>query len=79
MENVPGLRSMKNENGDNCIDILFKCLKNSGYKVDFRMLNACNYSVPQSRLRVIIIGVRKDLNKLPRFPLPVNFGDDEGK
>lgn len=33
----------------------------SGYKVSYNVLNAYNYGVPQNRERVIIFGVRKDL------------------
>lgn len=41
------------------------------YKVihPFRILNACNYGVPQSRERLFIIGCRGDL-PLPNYPLP---------
>lgn len=38
------------------------------YNVSFRLLNAANYGVPQKRERVIIIGIRSDLNKEWKFP-----------
>lgn len=33
-----------------------------GYKVQIKLLNACDYGVPQLRPRVIIIGIRNDIN-----------------
>ena len=32
------------------------------------MLKASDFGVPQSRERVIVIGIRNDLNKIPEFP-----------
>lgn len=42
--------------------------KNAGYQVSYKLLNANDYEVPQDRLRVIIVGYRKDLNKFFEFP-----------
>ena len=42
-----------------------------GYKVSYRVLNAADYGVPQTRQRVIIIGVRNDGNVVIR-----QFSDD---
>jgi site-specific DNA-cytosine methylase len=36
-------------------------LKASGYKVSARLMNAMYFGVPQSRERMIFIGVREDL------------------
>lgn len=44
-------------------------LKASGYKVSARLLNAMYFNVPQSRQRLIFIGVREDLNEAPSHPL----------
>jgi DNA (cytosine-5)-methyltransferase 1 len=38
------------------------------YNVEFKLLNAANYGVPQKRERVVIIGVRSDLRKKWKFP-----------
>ncbi|MEI6411544.1 MAG: DNA (cytosine-5-)-methyltransferase, partial [Bacteroidota bacterium] len=38
------------------------------YKVVFRLINAANYGVPQKRERVIIVGIRSDLNLSWCFP-----------
>jgi DNA (cytosine-5)-methyltransferase 1 len=50
-------------------DIL-KQLKESGYKVKARKMNTMYYNVPQSRQRLIFIGVRNDLGVEPSYPKP---------
>ena len=39
-----------------------------GYKVQIKLLNACDYGVPQLRPRVIIIGIRNDINTAFSYP-----------
>ncbi len=67
MENVRGLLSMKN---GEVIKLMKNEFENSGlgYNVDFKILLASDYGVPQNRNRVIMIGFRKDLDILPEFP-----------
>ena len=43
-------------------------LKASGYKVSARLLNAMYFNVPQSRERMIFVGVREDLGIEPSHP-----------
>lgn len=43
-------------------------LKASGYRVSARLLNAMYFNVPQSRERMIFIGVREDLEIEPSHP-----------
>ena len=45
-----------------------KEFEESGYDVQYRILNSANYGVPQKRERVIIVGFRKDLNVNFSFP-----------
>jgi DNA (cytosine-5)-methyltransferase 1 len=47
-------------------------LKASGYRVSARLLNAKYFGVPQSRERMIFIGVRDDLGIEPSHPLPTS-------
>ncbi len=47
---------------------IVQTLKSLNYRVEAKLMNAMYYGVPQSRQRVIIIGVRKDLKKIPSFP-----------
>jgi len=43
-------------------------LENAGYTVDWRILNALNFGLPQKRERVIIVATQ---NKFDKFPWPV--------
>lgn len=54
-ENVKGLLSM--EQGK-VIKMIVNDFEKLGYKVDYRVLNAAEYGVPQTRERVVIIGNR---------------------
>lgn len=49
---------------------IIKVLRECGYNAHGEVLNAMYYNVPQSRERVIIIGVRNDLNLSVSFPKP---------
>lgn len=49
---------------------IMKELKDSGYQVKAKLMNAMYYGVPQFRERVIFIGVRNGLVMIPGFPLP---------
>jgi DNA (cytosine-5)-methyltransferase 1 len=65
MENVSGMVKGK-------MKLLFaeilRELKASGYKVSTKLLNAMYFGVPQSRQRLIFIGVREDLGIAPSHP-----------
>ncbi len=65
MENVSGM--VKGKMKLVFVEIL-KELKASGYKVSARLLNAMYFHVPQSRQRMIFIGVRDDLGVEPSHP-----------
>jgi DNA (cytosine-5)-methyltransferase 1 len=58
MENVSGM--VKGRMKIIFVEIL-KELKASGYHVSARLMNAMYYGVPQSRQRMIFVGVREDL------------------
>lgn len=62
-ENVKGLASM--ENGK-VLEMIIKDFTSLGYKVDYRIVNAAEYGVPQTRERIVIIGNR--INKENKFP-----------
>lgn len=65
MENVSGMVKGK-------MKLIFaevmKELKASGYQVKCQLMNAMYFNVPQSRQRLIFIGVRDDLNIEPTYP-----------
>lgn len=71
-ENVTGLLSMKNDDGQPVIQeitALFENIDNNlGYRLFTQVLNAKNYGVPQSRDRVFIVGIRNDVNYQWEFP-----------
>lgn len=66
-ENVTGILTAK-INGKHIIETIVNAL-GENYKVKFEpkmnILNSANYGVPQIRKRVIIIGVRKDIDMTP--------------
>ena len=70
MENVIGMLSKKTTNGENVIDIIMEQL-NKNYNCIINKLYASDFEVPQNRRRTIIIGIRKDLNILPKEPEPI--------
>ena len=69
MENVTGM--VKGKMRGRFIEIT-KTLKDLNYKVKCKLMNSKYYGVPQSRERLIFIGVRKDLNIEPSYPIPGN-------
>lgn len=67
MENVTGM--VKGHMKQAYLQII-ATLRACGYKAKGEVLNAMYYGVPQSRQRVIIIGVRNDLAPEPSHPKP---------
>lgn len=65
IENVKGLLE---EMFKDVFDMFLQQLERSGYDVNWNLLDAANYGVPQNRERVFIIGFRKDLNIDYNFP-----------
>ena len=65
MENVSGM--VKGDFKLIFAEIL-RTLKGCGYRVKARLLNAMFYGVPQSRERMIFIGVREDIAREPSHP-----------
>lgn len=45
------------------------------YNVAYKLINAADYGVPQVRERVVIVGIRGDLNKEWIFPTPTHTED----
>lgn len=64
-ENVKGILTA---NKKSAFPLILKEFEDSGYDVQYRILNSANYGVPQKRERVIIVGFRKDLNIDFSFP-----------
>ena len=70
MENVSGMAKGKMKG--KFIEII-KELKSLPYRVKVKQMNAKYYRVPQSRERIIFIGVRNDLKLNPVFPIATKF------
>ena len=68
-ENVGGLR---NSNDGKAFELILEELQNAGdgYIVTPHLYKFEQYGVPQTRHRIIIIGIRKDLGKVFRIPSP---------
>lgn len=60
LENVRGLLSMKH-GGRLLIEEICEELWHCGYRSVFRLIDASNHRVPQRRLRLIVVGLRRDL------------------
>jgi DNA (cytosine-5)-methyltransferase 1 len=72
-ENVPGILSANN---GGYLEKIFKAVRDAGYELDKRVLNARNFNVLQDRKRVIIIGWEKGSGlSYPEF----NGGDTQFK
>ena len=69
-ENVKGLVTRKTSSGELYIDVIVSEFQKIGYNVIFQVFKAEKYNVPQSRERLIIIGVKNDnpYNWVPQFP-----------
>jgi len=64
-ENVKGL-TLKNNRSD--FDKLISIYENIGYVCSWKVINAYDYGVVQSRERLILVGIRKDLDVAYEFP-----------
>jgi len=67
VENVSGILAPKHS--ESFMGFL-RDFESAGYSVSWKLVNANDYSVPEDRLRVIIIGFRNDLGKTFVFPQP---------
>lgn len=73
-ENVKGLLSANN---GEAFPLIISEFENAGYTVTHKLINAAQYGVPQKRERVIIVGIRNDLNFSYQFPNEVIENEDD--
>lgn len=64
-ENVVGLMSAKDKEGNKILDNLIKSFSELGYNVQWKLVNAADYGVPQVRKRVIIVGMKGNVFAFP--------------
>lgn len=65
-ENVKGILSA---NKGEAFPLIIKEFEQSGYEVKYSVMNSADYGVPQKRQRVIMVGIRKDIEVNYEFPL----------
>ncbi|MBR0349526.1 MAG: DNA cytosine methyltransferase [Clostridia bacterium] len=65
-ENVSGIRSA----GSGDFEIILNDMREAGYKLTVHLYKAEQYGVPQTRHRVIIVGIRNDLDVDFKVPSP---------
>lgn len=66
-ENVGGLR---NANDGKAFSKILKDLKDAGYKLTPHLYKFEEYGIPQARHRIIIVGIKNELNETFRVPSP---------
>lgn len=74
-ENVDGIRnSKKDKHGEavdkSALDTMMQAFEAAGYHAKYKVLNAADFEVPQTRRRVIIIGIRSDLGDFSQIKYP---------
>lgn len=69
-ENVTGLLSAKDSEGNKVISVLQQAFRDIGYTIETKVMNAADYGVPQKRKRLIIVGLKGSENFI--FPLPTH-------
>jgi DNA (cytosine-5)-methyltransferase 1 len=79
LENVPGMLSLE---GGRFFDELLSEISSSGtddhpgYDVEFKILNAAHYGVPQERFRIVVVGTRRDVSDRAGrvvLPAPIHY------
>lgn len=70
-ENVRGFLSAKDEHDKPMPERIREELNQHGYNLYYKLVNAADYEVPQNRYRVILVGIRQDLEREYCFPEPV--------
>lgn len=73
-ENVDGLLNRKTATGEKYIDVIVSEFERIGYNVTYQVCHIVQAGVPQLRKRLIIVGIRNDLNRTFVFPEPLNNG-----
>lgn len=72
-ENVKGILSLDK---GKVFEMILKDFSEANYDVQYKLLNAADYGVPQNRMRVFIVGKRKDIDYELKFPEPTHGKSD---
>lgn len=74
-ENVTGLLSAKNNDGEKILPLLLKAFSDIGYSLSYQVVNAADYGVPQLRKRIIIVGMKGFMS---HFDFPSTTHNEDG-
>lgn len=74
-ENVIGLLSAKNKEGEKILPLLLKTFADEDYSLSYKVLNAADYGVPQLRRRLIIVGLKGFMSN---FTFPSETHNEDG-
>ena len=69
-ENVKGLVS---HDGGKTLITMINVFEEIGYKVQYKVLNAWDYGVAEKRERIVIVGIRSDINVEFNYPEPHKY------
>lgn len=73
-ENVKGILSI---GGGEAIKAIISDFESAGYRVVYKLLNAADYGVPQTRQRVFIVGIRDDIQVDFEYPEPTHSATEK--
>lgn len=65
-ENV---RNMLKHNKGKTWEVIKSCFDELGYEIDYKVLNAYDFNIPQKRNRLFVVGVKKELGIKPNIPI----------
>lgn len=71
LENVEGISNEIGDSSHTVLEPLIDALENAGdeqYTVQYREINTADFGIPQTRSRVIVVGVRKDVANRSKKP-----------
>ena len=67
LENVSGMRTTA---GGKFVDDIIQCLEDLEYETTVKLINAADHGVPQTRLRLVFVGVRRGQGLANKFVFP---------
>lgn len=69
-ENV---RNILRHDKGNTWDVIKASFDQLGYEIDFKVLNAFDFNIPQNRNRLFVVGFEKKFGKKPNIPSKINI------
>ncbi len=76
-ENVDGIRKSVVGDDASALEVILDDFRSLGYNVEYKVLNAADFGVPQNRVRVIISGINKEIHKKMKYPRETNGSSKE--